>query len=161
MFKHRSYRKSDLKTICSFPQDDEELFFFYPKARYPLTPEQLQYAIEQRSDSIVIENNDIVIGFANFYHWEDGVCKIGNLIVAPVERGKGAAKYLIEIMIDLAQSKHAASEVNIACFSHNTTGLLLYTKLGFKPFRIEERLTQNDIRTALIHMQYEVSKPNK
>lgn len=75
--------KRDLQTICSFPQSEEELFYFYPKAVYPLVPEQLQSAIDERSDATVVEQNDTIVGFADFYRWEDGICCIGNVIVAP------------------------------------------------------------------------------
>lgn len=158
MLKHRPYSKSDLETICSFPQDEEELFYFYPKAMYPLTPEQLQSAIEQRSDSTVVECDGVVVGFAIFYRWESGTCCIGNVVVAPRARGKGVAKYLIQTMISLASSRHAATVVQIACFNQNTSGLLLYTKLGFEPFGIEVRQAPNGKRAALIHMRYEVAK---
>lgn len=158
ILRHRPYIQNDLETICSFPQDEKELFYFYPKAKYPLTPEHFQNTIDQRSDPTVVENNGKVVGFANFYQWKNGICNIGNVLVAPLERGKGVAKYLIKTMISLAQSKHAASVVNVACFNHNTAGLLLYKKLGFEPFDIEERQTQDGNRVALIHMRYQVTK---
>ena len=158
MFKHRPYLKSDLQAICSFSQDEKELFYFYPKAMYPLTPEQLQSTIEQRSDSTVVEYDGVVVGFANFYRWEGGTCCIGNVVVAPRARGKGVAKYLIQTMIALASSRHAATEIQIACFNQNTSGLLLYTKLGFEPFSIKVRQAPNGKRTALIHMHYQVAK---
>lgn len=158
MLKHRPYLKSDLQTICSFPQDEEELFYFYPKAVYPVTPEQLQRAIDQRSDSTVIEYDGVVVGFANFYRWEGGICCIGNVVVAPWARGKGVAKYLIQTMLTLASSRHAATKVQIACFNQNTSGLLLYTKLGFEPVNIEVRQARDGKQMALIHMHYQVAK---
>lgn len=132
------------------------MFYFYPKAAYPLTPEQFQSAIEQRSDSTVVENDGEVVGFANFYRWEiGGSCSIGNLIVAPWIRGQGIARYLVQTMISLAESKHNAKIVRISCFNQNTAGLLLYSKVGFKPFGLEERLTPDGRRTVLIHMHFQ------
>jgi ribosomal protein S18 acetylase RimI-like enzyme len=157
MLRHRPVLKKDLQSICSFPQGKEELFYFYPKAVYPLTPEQLQIAIDQRSDSTVVERDGAVVGFANFYRWEGGCC-IGNVVVAPFARGQGVAKYLIQTMIALADTKHSAATVEISCFNKNTTGLLLYKKLGFQPFDIEERKDPDGKRTALIHMRYQMPK---
>ena len=31
---HRTVEVSDLKRICQFPKDEEELFFMFPKAEY-------------------------------------------------------------------------------------------------------------------------------
>lgn len=157
MLHHRPFSHSDIQAICAFPQDAQELFFFYPKAVYPLTPGQLTHAIEQRSDSTVVIRDGKVAGFANFYRWTDGICCIGNVAVAPAARGQGVAKYLIQTMIALAGARHAATLVQISCFNHNTAGLLLYAKLGFEPFNIEERETPDGQRTALIHMRYQLT----
>jgi ribosomal protein S18 acetylase RimI-like enzyme len=123
-----------------------------------LTPEQLQIAIDQRSDSTVVEIGGGVAGFANFYRWNDRRCCIGNLVVAPLARGQGVATYLIQTMIHLASIKHAANFVEVSCFNQNTAGLLLYKKLGFEPFDIEERVAPNGKQVALIHMRHQAVK---
>lgn len=153
MLKCRPVLHADIQTICAFPRDEEELFYFFPKASFPLTVKQLQRAIDQRSDSTVVEQDGVVVGFANFYHWTHGKCHIGNLIISPDARGNGVAQYLIHSMIDLARTQHAASVVEISCFNQNTSGLLLYQKIGFEPFAIEQRLCPDGRRVALIHMQ--------
>lgn len=151
---HRPVVTGDIPLVCTFPQSAEELFFLFPKALYPLTPEQLAGAIAQRSDSTVVELDGQVAGFANFYHWErGGRCAIGNVIVAPQSRGRGVGRYLIECMISLAFAKHKAAEVTISCFHRNLAGLLLYSKLGFQPHAIEERRDWNGKPVALIHLR--------
>lgn len=69
-------------------------------------------------------------------------------------RGRGIGHYLIEQMIGLAFSKHQATEVTISCFSQNVAGLLLYPKLGFQPYAVEERQDKKGNRVALIHMRF-------
>jgi len=155
MLKHRPFSRSDLKTICAFPQNMDELFYFFPKAAYPLTPGQLQTAIDKRSDSTVVELNGDVAGFANFYRWQDGTCCIGNAVVSPLARGRGVAEYLIKTMMHLAGIKHAAKTIEVSCFNGNTAGILLYKKLGFSPFDIEERQDPKGERVALIHMRHQ------
>jgi ribosomal protein S18 acetylase RimI-like enzyme len=153
-FSHRPVSENDIATICGFPQNEDELFFMYPRATFPLSPSQLQEAIAQRSDSTVVELGGTVVAFANFYRWEvGGRCSIGNVIVSPAARGHGVGRYLIEQMISLAFSKHRASEVKISCFNQNVAGLLLYSKLGFHPYAIEERKDRKGNRVALIHMR--------
>lgn len=150
----RPLDENDIQIICSFPQNEDELFFLFPKATFPLDPLQLRDAIAQRSDSTVVELGGEVVAYANFYRWEaGGRCSIGNVIVSPLARERGVAHYLVEKMIDLAFSKHQAAEVTVSCFNQNVAGLLLYPKLGFRPYGIEERQDKKGSRVGLIHMR--------
>lgn len=154
MFTHREVRASDVPRICRFPQSAEELYFLFPKASFPLTPEQLQRAIDQRFDSTVVLDAGAVCGFANFYVREPGdSCAIGNVVIAPEVRGNGAGRFLVEAMASTALSKHAAREVRISCFNRNVAGLLLYAKLGFEPYAVERRMDPHGERVALIHLR--------
>jgi len=151
---HRPVQPSDIPAICCFPQGPEELFYMFPKATYPLTPEQLTDAIAQRSGSTVVEAEGVVLGFANFYKAEHGgICALGNVVVAPAARGHGVARYLVQRMVELAREQYAAREVWVSCFNHNTAGLLLYPQLGFVPFAIEERQGPGNTRVALVQMK--------
>ncbi|AHL35195.1 GNAT family acetyltransferase [Pseudomonas brassicacearum] len=151
--RHRPVMDDDIKTICSFPLNAQELFYMFPKAQYPLTEAQLSHAIALRFDSMVVEAGSSVVGFANFYRAEmDGVCCIGNVVVALEARGNGVATFIVETMSALAFNRYNASEVQISCFNENTAGLLLYSKLGFLPVAIEERVSPDSRRAALIHM---------
>lgn len=150
----RAVQPQDIARICSFARTEEEQFFFFPAATWPLTEEQLQASVDKRSDSTVIELDGVVVGFANFYKWEQaGSCTIGNVIVDPAIRGKGIGVQLIEQMINIARTRHQASEVTLSCFNSNVAGLLLYPKLGFVPYAIEERQDKQGRRLALIHLR--------
>lgn len=154
LLTHRPVAEKDIPIICSFPQSEDELFFLFPKAAFPLAAPQLREAIAQRSDSTVVELGGQIIAFANFYRWETGgCCSIGNVIVSHEVRGRGVGRYLIEQMIGLAFSRHQAAEVTVSCFNQNVAGLLLYPQLGFQPYAVEERQGKNRKRVALIHMR--------
>jgi RimJ/RimL family protein N-acetyltransferase len=154
VLSHREVRSQDVPRICSFPQSAEELYFLFPRATFPLTPEQLGRAIEQRYDSTVVLLGDQVCGFANFYvRVVSGTCAIGNVVVAPEARARGVGRFLIDAMIRKALLEHRAEEVRISCFNGNVAGLLLYAKLGFVPFAVEPRLDPQGSRVALIHMR--------
>lgn len=151
---HRPVTHADIPALCCFPQGPDELFYMFPKATYPLTPEQLSDAIAQRSGSTVIEADGVLVGFANFYQAEHGgVCALGNVVVAPAARGKGVARYLVQSMLALAREQFAARELWVSCFNHNTAGLLLYPQLGFVPFAIEQRRAPDGSRVALVRMK--------
>ncbi len=154
MLTHRPASAKDLALICDFPQTETELFFAYPTANFPLTPEQLQNAIKHRFDPTVILLEEKVNGFANFRVREyGGMCEIGNVMVALAARRRGVARFLVRFMAHLAFSKYAAEEVQLACFNENVAGLFLYTKLHFRPFSIEERRDKRGSAVALIHMR--------
>lgn len=154
MLSHRQVRPEDVAAICNFPRSAEELFFLFPRATYPLTPEQLRQAIDQRHDSTVVLVDDRACGFANFYVREvAGTCAIGNVAVAPEARGRGVGRYLIETMIRKALVDHRAGQVRISCFNGNVAGLLLYAKLGFVPYAVEPRVDPRGARVALVHLR--------
>lgn len=151
--QHRPVTRDDIPMLCSFPQGASELFYMFPKAHYPLTVAQLAEAIDQRFESTVVELNGALVGFANFYRAEPGgVCCIGNVIVAPNARGQGVASYLVRLMTRIAFERYNACEVQISCFNVNTAGLLLYPRLGFIPYGIEERRAPDGSRVALVQM---------
>jgi len=151
---HRTIEKRDFETICSFPQNLEELFFMFPKAEYPLTVNQLETAVENRFDSTVILYDKEIVGFANFYEINrNDYCSIGNVIVKSSFRKKGIGRFLIETMESIGVEKYNVSEFRLSCFNTNTNGLLLYSKLGYEPYEIEERINRENEILALIKMK--------
>lgn len=127
----------------------------FPKATYPLTEEELVASVESRSDSTVILHQGRIVGFANFVRWEQGGrCAIGNVIIDKNCRRAGIGRALVLEMIRIAREKHRASEITLGCFNHNIGGLLFYSRLGFEPFALEERVDKSGNPVALIYMRY-------
>ncbi|WP_455639269.1 GNAT family N-acetyltransferase [Parabacteroides sp.] len=150
----RNVEENDLKTICNFPRDEQELYFMFPRANYPLTVEQLEYAIKMRFDASVILLDNEIAGFANFYEVkENHHCSIGNVIVNPHFRNHGVATSLVTSMENIGKEKYNISEIHLSCFDTNTKGLLLYTKLGYKPYEIEKWINKADQVSALIKLK--------
>ena len=153
-YSFRPATDDDMTVIAGFPQSEEELYYMFPKASFPLTAKQLAEAKQPRFEATVVECRGAVVGYANFYEAIPGKhCSIGNLVVHPLFRNQGVATFLIVTMEQLARQKYAASEVHISCFNPNTNGLLLYTKLGYKPYDIERRLKHNGDPIALVEMK--------
>jgi ribosomal protein S18 acetylase RimI-like enzyme len=153
-YKHREVVYGDLEVLCKFPGDENELFFMYPKATFPLTTDQLKLSVDSRFDSTVILCKDSIVGFANFYEViEDHYCTIGNVIVNPLFRGKGVGTYLIDIMEKKAINNYRVKEIHISCFNQNVAGLLLYYKLGYVPYEIEKRSDKKSLTVATIKMK--------
>jgi len=153
MYTYRSLQLSDIETLCSFPQNEEELYFMFPKAVYPLTPEQITEAVKNRLEPTIILHNNEVVSYANFYDHDGGSCWLGNVIVSPGYRGKGASQYLIGTMESIAIQKLNVKRLKLVCHNTNTRGILFYKKHGFKPFDISLRLKPSGEYIAGIHME--------
>lgn len=155
---HRTVEISDIEKICQLPKNEEELFFMFPKAEYPLTESQLESAINSRFDSTVIQFNNDIVGFANFYEVRKNLyCSIGNVVVDANYRNLGIGKYLIQAMEQIAVEKHNVSELHLSCFNTNIKGILLYSKLGYVPYEIEKWLSPQNELLALIKMRKTIS----
>lgn len=154
---YRTVVASDLEKICQLPKNEEELFFMFPKAEYPLIESQLESAINSRFDSTVVLFNNDIVGFANFYEVNKNKnCSIGNVVVNANYRNMGIGKYLIQTMEQIAVEKYNVSELHISCFNTNTKGILLYSKLGYIPYEFEIWLTPKNDSLPLIKMKKSV-----
>lgn len=80
---HRPAKEEDIPQICTFPQNQDELFFISLKASYPLNPQLFIEAINHRSDPTVVEFDGKVVGFANFYRWKMGAVVISAMLLLP------------------------------------------------------------------------------
>lgn len=149
----RPVRDADLPAICTFARDPEELYYLAPRARFPLDAEQLAASIAQRSDSSVVCRGAEVLAFANIYRREEGACWVGNVAVAPQARRQGVAGFLMARMARLAAEHHDARELRVSCFNLNTAGLLLYRRLGYTPFALEERIGPRQQPIVLLHLR--------
>lgn len=155
--KHRPVEKRDFEQICQFPQNAEELFFMFPKAEYPFTINQLEIAVENRFDSTVALQGEEVIGFANIYEVkENHHCSIGNVIVNPKFRNQGIGESLIKTMESIGIEKYKVSEMHLSCFNTNTNGILLYSKLSYKPYAVEKWIDKENRPIALIELKRKV-----
>ncbi|TFH85157.1 GNAT family N-acetyltransferase [Billgrantia azerbaijanica] len=152
---HREVTEDDIPQIGRLPETREELFYCFPRASFPLSEAEVRKGIEKRSDSTVVEIAGRVVAFANFHRWEEGLCSIGNVVVASDARGYGVGSYLINHMLTLGFEKHRAQAVSVSCFNRNVAGLLFYPKLGFRPYDVEQRVDYNGDRVALVHLRVE------
>lgn len=153
IFSHKTFEASDAEAIAQFPQSEEELFYMFPKAEYPLKAEVLLKEAQKRFYPTAVLSDHQLAGYGNFIYAEYGkFCTVGNVIVNPAMRRIGVASYLIETLLTLAFDQLKCAHVKISCFNNNTAGLLLYHQAGFVPADMEVRHLQNDQKVALIHM---------
>ncbi|MFB5681393.1 GNAT family N-acetyltransferase [Paenibacillus terreus] len=156
IFSCRQVTAQDFDVISTFPRSEQELFFISPKLRYPLTASQLEEIAKERRCPTVLVCDGHVHGYANFYNAEEDKCWLGNFIISPEYRGKGAAEFLIRHMMGLARVELKVQELHLICHNINTRALLFYTRLGFKPYEIGTRAEHQGTTVAGIHMKITV-----
>ena len=145
--------EEDYPSIGGLVTSEEELFFVYPKGHYPLDVQQLCVLARERHELTVAILNGKVVGFSNLYDLEaQKQAFIGNVIIEKTLRGYGIGRQMIGVMLRCCFETYGLSKVNISVFSHNIPALVLYSRLGFTPFAMEERLDFSGHTTIMIHM---------
>lgn len=154
MISTRRIQPADFETISGFACNAEELFYIAPFANYPWRAEQFAETLAERLSNTVFSEYGAIVGFANYYDVEFGRKGfIGNVIVNPLFRRQGFGRRLLQHMIELGFTEHRFREIHLSCFSANTPGMLLYRKLGFVPYGIEQRTDYKNRPAALINFK--------
>ncbi len=159
MFECRPVQSEDYPVISTFPRDEEELFYMFPKASYPLTPDQIETNSNNRlHPTVVVSDDNKVAGYANLYGQEDGDrCWLGNVIISPDFRGTSAAGTLIQHMVSFARDELKVKFLNLCCHNSNMRALFFYTRLGFKPYEIVKLEGRQGQAIAGVYMRMELS----
>lgn len=156
MFTYRSLEPNVYPVICTFPQNEQELFSMFPAGKYPLTPEQIAESVKTRWYPTVVLHGNKVVGYANFYGLEEkSKCFLGNVILAPQYRGKGASTALITEMIRQTKEELKVGKLQLICHNTNITGLLFYKKMGFKP--IDLTSMKNHLNETIVGISMEIA----
>ncbi|MEW5772855.1 MAG: MFS transporter [Thermodesulfobacteriota bacterium] len=151
---HRELAVADASIICGFPESDKELFYMFPSAQPPLSPDHLLNTARQRKSPTVALSGGEVAGYANFISCEpDGLCSVGNVVVGPRFRRHGVGAYLMQIMAEKAKKEYRAARLRASVFNENTPAVLFYNRLGFTPAGMEARQDQDGNVLALLHME--------
>ncbi len=153
MYFYRQLQSTDIEIICSLPNNEDELYFMFPKATYPLTIEQFKDVLKDRIAPTVILYEDKVVAYANFYNMVEDSCWLGNVIVSSHFRGKGVSQFLIEVMEKIANTEYGKTKLKLVCHNTNTRGILFYKKHGYIPFDISKRMKRSGEYVAGIHME--------
>ncbi len=144
----------DLQDLLNFHLTQQEVFYFFPSANYPLTLIQLQKQLSERHRSTVMRLDGQLIGFANFYNVENrNIAFIGNVVINPQQRRKGYGGLLLEYMIKLGFDELKLKEVHLSCYNQNTQALLFYQQRGFKPYALEKRQDFNNRPVIMLHLK--------
>ena len=154
MVQFRPATVEDYPAICNLVTTPQESFLIWPAGCYPWTVEQLETLAQQRCELTVVMDGDQLIGFANLYDYvANRYAFIGNVVIHQNYRGRGLGRQLVAHMLVLAFDQHRLREVRISVFADNAPALLLYGRLGFAPYAMEERKDTLGRPVALIHLR--------
>lgn len=118
------------------PQSAEELFYMFPKGKYPLSPDELeQVAQTRKSPTVVTAAGGEVAAYCTLYDVVEGESAwLGNVIVHPNYRRAGVGSFLVTAMKQVARSDYRAAALHLVCHNTNTGALQFYYRQGFRPY---------------------------
>lgn len=153
MYTHRALSTMDLTDICGFPQTEQELLYVGPGFRFPLTLEQISHSLMNRFEPTVVieEDSGQIAAYANLYNRSGHTCWLGNVIVSPSHRGRGAGEFLLHAMMQKAKENYGVRELFLSCHHANLRGLAFYHKHSFRPFDL--KISQLDGGRKIITVQ--------
>lgn len=101
---------------------------------------------------IAEDNNGVVLGFANYvlheYTWSSGLaCLMDDIFVIPKLRGRGAAKLLIETLINMAK-ENRWTRVYWMTREGNAAARSLYDKFCYNDGFVRYTISLNGIRSS-------------
>ncbi|WP_245590279.1 GNAT family N-acetyltransferase [Cohnella panacarvi] len=130
-----------------------------PRFKYPLTLDQiLELLIDRFEPTVIIEEaTGDIAAYANLYDFNDETCWLGNVIVSPSHRGRGASEVLINSIIEKIKDKYKINKLLLSCHSTNSRGLAFYSKHHFRPFDLKVIKFEDARKVITIQMERELN----
>lgn len=151
---YRRAKSDDYDAISRLITSPHELFRVYPAGRFPFSREQVNQLALIRMELSVATVANKVVAFGNLYGYEPNRhIFIGNLIIDRVYRDNGIGQGMVQYLLKQVFYKYRLMEARISVFSDNVPALLLYSKLGFEPYQLEQRKNFSKQRVVLLHMK--------
>ncbi len=148
-----SATETHFEAIAQLVSSAEELYSVCPSGSYPWDYRQILDISQERSNLTVCLVDNQVVAFGNLYNVKPSQSAfIGNIVVSDAYKGQGIGRALIEHLSLLCSELYQAVPY-LSVFNYNTRALLLYTKLGFKPYSAEPRISYDGETVVLLHMR--------
>ncbi|MCM3746129.1 GNAT family N-acetyltransferase [Paenibacillus pasadenensis] len=155
-YASRTAEDLDFEAIALWPQSREEAYYLFPSGSWPLDADELrERAAIRQFPTVLLDAAGLRAAYANIFEFE-GQLWIGNVIVNPIFRGKGAAQGLLLELCRLAEEQLGAHELYLICHNPNTRALLLYNGLGWEPCGLKRMNGPDGVPLAGIKMRKEL-----
>jgi RimJ/RimL family protein N-acetyltransferase len=130
--------------ICS-----EELNYLWggPLYRYPITCQQIaQHCGKDGIYPYLLTVKGEAAGYAELCRESESQYRVCRVFIADRYKGRGYAKQMLQLLVELAKDKFDAQTLTLAVFEHNVVALNLYRALGFQSMAEERcRLPNNEV----------------
>ncbi len=112
--------------------------------QFPWSEKAHQDGIEQGYPSLVLMNNDKLIGFVIFNFYVDE-CHLLNLAIAPDYQGQGLAKVLLNKLFSIA-AQEQMQQIILEVRSSNLAAIRLYQQQGFEKIGLRKNYYKGNSR---------------
>lgn len=135
MIKFEKFTSDNYSDLISWIDSEETLMQFAgPGYYFPLTPEQLDIALSDKSRiafHIVSTETHVSIGHAEIYLLEDSA-KIGRILIGDhTQRGKGLGQRIVHLLLEYIFFNLNRTKVELNVFDWNIGAIKCYEKVGF------------------------------
>ncbi len=143
MIRIRPYKSTDANTILSWCQDERAFYQWTAgvMGEFPITNNEFSF-VENLMPFTVFDENGI-LGFFTYRNPNDNMdeLRMGFVIVAPNERGKGYGKAMLQLGLKYAFEIYGAKKVSLGVFENNAPAYHCYKTVGFEDVVLDEMET--------------------
>lgn len=109
-------------SLVSYPLNDKH-FLSMLEDTQSTPPKRLCWMVLQ---------NGISVGHAQLaFEWNDGNARLGRVVIAPSERGKGLARPMVNMLIEQAFAMPGIERLELNVYTFNVGAIHIYKSLGF------------------------------
>lgn len=121
-----------------------------PQLPYPFFTADLPslLAKPQAQDLVLVDANQAIVGFAQFWRRDEQRVHLGRIIVSPTTRGLGYGRLLCEQLMQRAIAATGLPVVSLRVYRDNPAALHLYRQLGFVA-------VESDSNAEVLAMEYQ------
>ena len=139
-YKIRFATEADIPSIAEIERT------IYPD---PWSEKTFLSCLTANTDFFVIEENDVVCGFAVLDRSLGIEAELHNIAISDKYRGKGLGKALMDTVVESARA-NGADKIMLEVRASNATALSLYTKYGFEKVGLRPGYYRHPTETAIL-----------
>ncbi len=105
-----------------------------PGVPFPLPPERFAQVLELavRPGWVLLDEQDVCVGFGQYWMTDTGTAHLGRIIVSPLARGRGLGRLLMQSLSAQALREDGIQRLTLRVYRDNTAAEALYRDLGFQ-----------------------------
>lgn len=105
-----------------------------PGVPFPLPPERFAQVLEleSRPGWALLDEQDLCVGFGQYWMTGAGTAHLGRIIVSPLARGRGLGRLLMQALSAQALREDGIQRLTLRVYRDNTAAVALYRDLGFQ-----------------------------